>query len=417
MTYRKRVVDEQLDASLASSGAVAIEGAKACGKTETALQRAASTVMLDIDEQAYLAAQVNPSLLLDGPGPRLIDEWQLVPDIWNHVRREVDRRQAKGQFILTGSATPIDDPKRHTGAGRFSILRMRPMSMYEAGHGTGDISLGCLLDGEPARSGNVALDIPDLAEIIATGGWPAHQGLPIAAATRAARDYLTNIRDVDIARVDTNRRDRTRIAALMASVARNVSTVVSHRALAADTGANGDPMDRRTVDAYLTVLERLMVIEDQPAWQPHLRSKSRLRQGPKRHYVDPSLAVAALRGSAARLTKDLNFLGLLFESLVIRDLRIYAGPLDGHVAHYRDSDGLEVDAVVHLDDGRWGAFEVKLGGTALIDAGAASLLKFRDRIDTAKSGAPATLGVVVASGYGYRRDDGIDVIPVGALKP
>lgn len=416
MAYVPRVADAELATRLRTAGAVLIEGAKACGKTATALQVAASAVQLDVDEGARRAAAVSPELLLTGQVPRLIDEWQLAPQVWNHVRREVDARQARGQFILTGSATPVDDPLRHTGAGRFSVLRMRPMSLFEAGWSTGDISLAGVFDREEPAATETGMTVPRLAELVTIGGWPAHRDLRVSDAARAARDYLRQIRDVDIPRVDSNRRDPSRVAALMASLARNVGAEVSMRALAADAGAEGVPMDRRTVDAYLGVLARLMVIEDQPAWATHLRSKAKLRKAPKRHYVDPSLAVAALAAGPEHLLRDLNLLGLLFESLVVRDLRVYCGPLDGTVEHYRDSNGVEVDAIVVLGDGRWGAFEIKLGD-GLVDEGAATLHRFVASVDTARCGDPAVLGVITGTGYGYRRPDGISVIPVSALGP
>lgn len=416
MSYVPRVVDSELLERLASAGAVLVEGPKACGKTETALRVAGSVVRLDVDESARLAARAAPELLLDGEVPRLIDEWQVVPETWNLVRREVDARQSTGQFILTGSATPVDDPLRHTGAGRFSILRMRPMSLFESGHSTATISLRGLFDDATPKAKDTGMTVERLAELITVGGWPAHQGLSVGNAARAARDYMKQIRDVDIPRIDSNRRDRTRVTGLMGSLARNVSTEVSMRSLAADAGVDGTPMDRRTVDAYLGVLERLMVIEDQPAWATHLRSKARLRKAPKRHYVDPSLAVAALGAGPNLLLRDLNLLGLLFESLVIRDLRVHAAPLDGTVMHYRDSNDIEVDAIVALGDGRWGAFEVKLGA-GLVDDGVAALQRFTDSIDTTRSGDPSVLGVITGTGFGYRRPDGICVVPIGALLP
>ncbi len=414
--YLSRVVDGELRERLSSSGAVLIEGPKACGKTETALQVAGSTVRLDVDESARIAAKTAPDLLLDGETPRLLDEWQVVPESWNLVRRAVDDRRQPGQFILTGSATPTGDPLRHTGAGRFSILRMRTMSLYESGHSDGGISLRGLFDGERPAVADTGMTVEALAALIAAGGWPATIGLTTESAVRSARDYLQHIREVDIARVDSSRRDLNRVAALMRSLARNVSTEVSMRALAADAGTDGTPMDRRTVLEYLEILARLMVIEDQPAWATHLRSKAILRKAPKRHYSDPSLAVAAMGAGVPGLLRDLNLLGLLFESLVVRDLRVYSSPSDGRVLHYRDSSGTEVDAIVVLSDGRWGAFEIKLGA-GLVDDGARGLHRFMKSVDTSKSGEPSVLGVITGTGLGYRREDGIAVIPVAALAP
>jgi predicted AAA+ superfamily ATPase len=377
---------------------------------------ASSTVLLDVDENARRAAAVDPTLVLEGAAPRLIDEWQVEPSLWNHVRRAVDERTEPGQFILTGSSVPADDVDRHTGAGRFSFLRMRPMSMFESGHTNGAVSLARLFAGEPARSADPGLSVHDLADRITVGGWPAQIDRGIAQSGRAARDYLEQISQVDLSKVSETHRDPNRVQRLLRSLARNTATEVAVTALAADAGGGDGPLDRHTVAAYLDALDRLMVIEDQPAWSPHLRSRATLRESPKRHFVDPSLAVAALGASPARLLDDLNFLGLLFESLVVRDLRVLAQPLDGAVFHYRDQYGLEVDAIVQLIDGRWAAFEIKLG-PGLVDDGAASLLKFRDRVDTARSGEPSVLGVIVGTGLGYVRADGVAVVPVGALAP
>jgi predicted AAA+ superfamily ATPase len=415
MAYRQRVVDSELAGRLGATGAVAIEGPRACGKTATARQVAASEVLLDVDTSARQAAAVDPALVLDGATPRLIDEWQLEPEIWNHVRRAVDDRRRSGQFILTGSALPTDDITRHTGAGRITRLRMRPMALFEAGRGNGEVSLTGLLAGESVRSGDPGLTVVDLAGEIARGGWPGFRGLAPERALRAVRGYLDEIRRVDVGRVEDRRRDPSRVGRLLVSLARNVATHAAVTTLAEDTGGADGPMKSETAREYLDVLERLMIVEDQPAWAPHMRSRYALRSAPKRHFVDPSLAVAALRATPARLLRDINLLGLLFESLVVRDLRVYAQAADARVLQYRDSDGLEVDAIVEAADGRWAAFEVKLG-SARIDEGAANLSKFVRRIDTRKCGSPAALGVIVGSGYGYVREDGVAVIPIGALR-
>lgn len=414
MTYTPRFVDDELRRRLDAAGAVVIEGPKACGKTETAKRQASSVVLLDIDAQALAAARVDPTLVLNGAVPRLLDEWQTEPAIWNHVRRAVDERQAPGQFILTGSSVPSDDVDRHTGAGRFSFLRMRPMSLAESGHTNGQVSFGDLFDGAPARAADPGMTVARLTELITVGGWPAQQGAPIRAASQAAIDYLQQICAVDVGRVAGPRRDPSKVEALVRSLARNVATEVTITTLAADAGGADGDLSRITVSEYLSALDRLMVIEDQPAWAPHLRSTRQLRSSPKRHFVDPSLAVAALRVGSERLLQDLNFFGFLFESLVVRDLRVLSQPLGGTVLHYRDNKGLEVDAVVELADGRWAAFEIKLG-PASIDQGAQSLLKFRDIVDVDRRGQPAVLGVITGTGYGYVRDDGVAVIPIGTL--
>jgi predicted AAA+ superfamily ATPase len=417
MNYRPRIADLELADRLEAAGAVVVEGPKACGKTATARQAAASEVLLDVDESARAAATVNPSLILDGPAPRLIDEWQIEPGIWNHVRRTVDDRNRVGQFILAGSAVPAEDATRHSGAGRFSRLRMRPMSLFESGTGTGTVSLAGMLEGEPTETPDPGLAIGDLVEEIERGGWPGLRDQPISRAQQRVRDYLDEIRRTDINTVDGVRRDPERVGRLLRSLARNVATHVAASTLSADTAGPDGPLKQHTVADYLTALERLFVVENQPAWAPHLRSRYALRRAAKRHFVDPSLAVAALRAGPAALLRDLNLLGLLFESLVVRDLRVYAQAVDGRVLQYRDSDGLEVDAIVETGDGRWIAFEVKLGGAAAIEEAAASLTTFAKRVDTAKCGDPAALAIVVAEGYGYVREDGIQVIPIGALGP
>ncbi len=414
--YQPRIVDQELVARLGAVGAVVIEGPRACGKTATARQIAASEVLLDVDGNARQAIAVDPALVLDGPTPRLIDEWQIEPAIWNHIRRAIDERSDRGQFILTGSAVPPDDITRHTGAGRITRLRMRPMSLFETGRSTGRVSLAELLEGTVSASADPGLTVTDLAEEIALGGWPGLRGRSVAERLLAVRDYLDEIARVDIGRVEATHRDPNRVARLLASLARNVATHAAATTLAKDTGGAEGPLKDDTVREYLGVLERLMVVEDQPAWAPHLRSSYRLRTAPKRHFVDPSLAVAALRATPDRLLGDLNLLGFMFESLVVRDLRVYAQAVDAQVSQYRDSGGLEVDAIVETGDGRWMAFEVKLGHGQIDDA-AASLTRFAERIDTARCGRPALLGVIVATGYGYRRKDGVAVIPIGALGP
>ncbi len=418
MTYKRRVVDSELTERLSSAGAVVIEGPKACGKTETARQLARSEVLFDIDERARQAAALTPERVLKGETPRLIDEWQHVPEIWNHIRREVDHRRAPGQFILTGSSLPAEDALRHSGAGRVSRLLMRPMSLFETEHATGEVSMTELLDGRIQGADDPGIEIVDIADLLAVGGWPGHLSMNVKGAVRSTRDYVNEIIRTDIVSVDGVRRDPQKLNRLMASLARNVATEASNNTLAADTGGADGSLHRDTVRDYLTALERLMVVEDQPAWSPHLRSRTRMRQAAKRHFVDPSLAVAALHGRPERLLDDLNFMGLLFESLVIRDLRVYTQALDAEVLHYRDETGLEVDAIVQVGDGRWAALEIKLGsGPSVVDAAAKNLLAFAGKVDTDRCGSPAVLAVITGSGYGFQRDDGIGVIPVGALGP
>lgn len=418
MIYVDRVTDGELEQLLRTSGAVVVEGPKACGKTATARRHAASEVLLDVDAAARRAAELDPSLVLDGATPRLIDEWQVVPGVWNHTRRRVDDRALPGQFILTGSASPADDVTRHSGAGRIARLRMRPMSLHETGHANGDVSIRAALEGGLAvRSADPGLALTDVAECVCTGGWPALLQASLETALRWNRDYVEEIRRTDIRQVDGVARDPERVGRVLRSLARNVATEATTTTIAADAGGADGPLKDDTVRDYVTALERLMVIEHQPAWSPQLRSRSQLRRSPKRHLVDPSLAAAALRATPARLLADLSTLGLLFESLVVRDLRVYAQPADAVVTHYRDNTGLEIDAIVDTGDGRWLGFEVKLGGDDAIDAAASALLRFADRVDNAHAGEPALLAVIVATGYGYVRDDGIAVIPIGALGP
>ena len=415
-TYRSRVVDAELADLLDASGAVLVEGARAVGKTATAMQASASQVFFDIDLNAQRMTSIDAAAVLTGDVPRLLDEWQLAPDIWNHVRRSVDERSESGQFILTGSAVPADDVTRHTGAGRFTRLRMRPMSLFETGHSTGSISLRGLLDGEPQQGRTAPLPIAELAERVAIGGWPAHIGRVAAPALRVNRGYLDDIRRTDITRLDGKSRDPVRVGRLLQSLARNVGTPVSMARLAADVGGD-TAMKADTVAEYLDALERLMVVEHQPAWRPHLRSRASLRSTPVRHFVDPSLAVAALGASPAALVANLEFFGFLFESMVIRDLRVYAQASDAEVFHYREKDGLDVDAVVTTADSRWAAFEIKLGDRWVAD-GMKNLRRLAKRMENSDHGPPAALAVILPSGYGHVGGAAdVGVIPVCALGP
>lgn len=414
--YQPRIVDAVLAARLRSSGAVVIEGPKACGKTATARQAAASEVLLDVDQEARDAVAINPQLVLDGPTPRLIDEWQVEPAIWNQVRRAVDDRREPGQFILAGSATPADDITRHSGAGRFSRLRLRTMSLAESGRSNGTMSLAGMLAGEGTEATEPGLSLPDLAEEIARGGWPGLRRVSSEEAQQQVRDYLEEICRTDVPNVDDSWRDPERVRRLIRSLARNVATHASLTTLVKDTAGSDGQIKDETARRYLAALTRLFIVEDQPAWEPHLRSKYVLRKAPKRHFVDPSLAVAALDAVPDALLRDLKLLGFLFESLVIRDLRVYAQPLRGRVSQYRDSSGLEVDAIVETGSS-WAAFEVKLGGTKAIDAAATNLLRFAKQIDADRAGEPAALAVITAGGYGYVREDGVHVVPIGALGP
>jgi hypothetical protein len=416
MPYRARVVDAELAVSLASAGAVLVEGPKACGKTETARRAARSEVLLDVDRRARQAAAMDPSLVLDGDTPRLIDEWQREPAIWDHVRRAVDDRGATGQFILTGSAVPPDEETRHIGAMRIIRLRMRPMALSESGHSTGAVSLAAVLRGEPVRATDPGLTVRQLADLVSAGGWPGNLGLAVPQAQRRLRGYISEIARADVQRVDGVRRDPQVVTRLLRSLARNLATPAPIRLLRADVNGTDGNLKEETVSSYLDALARLMITEDLPAWSPGLRSRTRLRAASVRHFVDPSLAVAAVRATPARLLADLNWFGFLFENLVVRDLRVYAQALEAQIYHYRDESGLEADAIIEMPDGQWAAFEVKLG-LGEVDAAAEHLLKLKDRVDTHATGEPLALAVITGTGYGYVRDDGVAVIPIGALCP
>jgi predicted AAA+ superfamily ATPase len=417
VAYRPRVVDKLLADRLESAGAVLIEGPKACGKTLTAEQQAASRVYLDTDEQARSALTVDPTLVLSGAPPQLIDEWQLdATRVWNHVRTEVDRRQGTGLYILTGSATPPEDARRHSGAGRFARLTMRPMSLFESGDSSGEMSVRALLDGHRPTAQATEVTVPRYAELIVRGGWPLNLTRSLAAAARTNIDYVTTIAEVDLPTIDAARRHPRLALRVLRALARNIGMDYVVTRLAQEASTDDSDIARSTVYDYLAPLERLMVLDPLEAWSSHLRSRARLRTSPRVQFCDPSVAVAALRAGSDQLLADLNFFGLLFESLVVRDLRVFAELVDGTVQHYRDSDDLEIDAIVTAGDGRWAAFEMKLGEDH-IDAAAAQLLAFARKVDTTKVGEPSALAVVTATGYGYTRPDGVVVIPAATLGP
>ena len=414
MKYFKRFADAALVERLQSAGAVLIEGAKGCGKTETATRIAGSVARFDADEQIRVRMEIDPGSVLIGETPRLLDEWQEYPQVWNYVRRAVDENRQKGQFILTGSATPDDQVKRHAGVGRFSVLKMRPMSLFEKGWSSGEVSLAALMDGETPASEPVIFDLGELAERITLGGWPGLLGSSAAAGLRFVSDYISLLAEVDLSRVSKKRRDPYKVIRLLQSLARNISTEATLTSLAKDMWGGGADLDIETVTDYLSALERLMVVDDLPAFNTHIRSADMLRKAPKRHFTDPSLAVGALGLSIDKLIDDLNYLGLLFESLAIRDMRIYADYNGGKLFHYRDSRGLEIDAVAEYPDGTWGAFEIKLGMGAA-DEAAKSLLNFAAKIDSSKTKAPGSLTVITGNGFAYRRLDGVNVVPLATL--
>jgi hypothetical protein len=417
MLYRSRVIDRLIEGRLASSGAVLIEGPKACGKTFTAEQHSNSAVFLDLDPDAMQAIATDPSLALHGAPPQLIDEWQLAATtVWNYVRNEVNRRGDRGQFILTGSAVPSDDALRHTGAGRIARLRMRPMSLFESDDSSGHMSLAALMSGERPSSKVNAFTVSDLAGVIVRGGWPLSLSLSPVQSSRAMKDYLRNIVDVDLSSLDGVQRDPRLATRLLRALARN--TAQDHkvaRLVKEAHGSEGEIPARTTAMDYLGAFERLLILELQPAWSTHLRSRAQLRNAARTHFVDPSLAASALGAGADSLLRDLNTLGFLFESLAVRDTRIYAEPIDGEVFHYRDSNGAEVDIIVQTATS-WGAFEVKLGSRDL-DLAASNLLRFAQTVDTERVGLPAVLAVITVAEYAYTRKDGVVVIPINSFGP
>lgn len=420
--YLRRVADDEIVAALESAPVVVIEGAKACGKTWTARHHARSEASFEQDEQARAQARLLPRQFLDGPEPRLIDEWQIVPEIWGSIRHLSDEERRNGRFILTGTARPVDDGIRHSGAGRIMRIRLRPMSLHESGVSTGEVSLGSLLGGAPCVADRPDIGVPDIAAELCRGGWPEHLGLAAVPAQRRLRAYLNEIASVDVSQfADTaKRRDSQKVARLLASISRNTASTASIARLASDTAgaAEGIPaLDQRTAAAYLDALTALFVTEDVPAWSASLRSRARLQKSPKRHFVDPSLAAAALRAGPDRLLGDLKTFGFLFESLVVRDLRVYAQAHEASVWHYRDSSGDEMDAIVDCGDGRWMAVEVKLGSMGAIDEAADTLNRVCAKVDQTHTGPPARKVVTTASGYGHDRPDGVSVLPLSALAP
>ena len=420
--YKKRIADELLKKKLKGKGAVLIQGPKWCGKTTTAEQISNSVLYMDNPEdkeQNISLADLQPSLLLTGATPRLIDEWQLAPKLWDAIRFEVDHRGEEGQFILTGSSVPANiDEVTHTGTGRFAWLTMRPMTLYESGESNGSISLLELFNNSTKLNGISELTLKDVAYLCCRGGWPRSIFMDKETALEQAYDYYNAVVNSDISRVDNINRDPERAKNLMRSYARNIGSQVSNETIKDDM-INNDlfSLDVDTILSYINALKKLFVIEESPAWNPNLRSKTAIRTSKTRYFVDPSIAVAALGIGSNDLINDLNTFGLIFESLCIRDLRVYAESINGSVYHYRDASGLECDAVVHLRSGVYGLIEIKLGGDNLINEGVENLIKMKNKIDTEKMNNPAFLMVLTATGkYAYQREDGVYIVPIGCLK-
>ncbi|MDR2570499.1 MAG: DUF4143 domain-containing protein [Oscillospiraceae bacterium] len=404
---------------LEASGAVLVEGPKWCGKTRTSLEASKSHLfMQDPDKKAsYLkAADTKPSLLLKGETPRLLDEWQTAPVLWDAVRHAVDMKGKAGQFILTGSAVPRDNIIAHSGTGRISRFIMRPMSLFESEESNGSISLKSLFDGNINIEAISELTIERIAFAIVRGGWPASIGESEKIALRHAIDYVEAIINEDVNHVDGIEKNPARVRVLLRSLARNISTPATIKTICDDIAAgNGEGISDKTVSQYLNALNRIFVTEDMPAWNPSLRSKAAIRSSFKRQFVDPSIATAVMRITSEGLFDDFNYFGLLFESLCARDLRVYAEAIDGQVFHYRDSSGLESDAVIALNDGRWAAVEVKMGAKEIEEA-AKHLIELKNKVNTDKMREPSFLIILTGTEFAYKRDDGVLIVPIGCLR-
>lgn len=422
MEYKHRIADGILEKKLRSKGAVLIEGPKWCGKTTTAEQQARSILYMDNPasfESNLQMAEIDPGILLEGDTPRLVDEWQLAPKLWDTMRFEVDHRHQVGQFILTGSAVPSDEESmKHSGTGRFSWLTMRPMSLYESGESNGKVSLSHLFESRENIVATNSLRIDDIAFLICRGGWPFACSLQGDAALAQAFDYVDAVIKKDVSRVDGTNRNITTTRLLMRSYARNQGSQATIGTIVADMMTNDEnEIGVKTAGSYLDALRKIFVIEDSEAWNPNLRSKTAIRTANTRYFIDPSIGTAVLGLGPKDLINDLNTMGLFFETLCVRDLRIFADDLDGQVFHYRDKSGLECDAVIHLRNGRYGLVEIKLGGDRLINEGASNLLALVDKINTDKMKEPSFLMVLTGTGdFAYRRKDGVYVVPIGCLK-
>ena len=420
--YKHRIADRILERKVLGKGAVLIEGPKWCGKTTTAKQLSKS--ILDLGDSSVLMQssqliEISPKALLEGKTPRLIDEWQALPTIWDCIRSEVDRRGEPSQFILTGSSVlPEAEETIHSGTGRFAYIKMRTMSLYESGESTGSISLSDLFEGKSFEVLQNEMDIDELAYLICRGGWPWATLIPKEVALDQAFDYVDSVVQKDIQRVDKIKRSPDRARLLLRSYARNISQQISYATIRKDMLANdASTLDEDTVADYVKALKKLFVIENLAAWNPNIRSKAAIRTSDTRHFVDPSIGTAALRLGPKDLINDLQSFGLFFEDLVVRDLRVYAEALDGELYHYRDSSGLECDTVLHRRNGSYALLEVKIGGENRINEGAANLLALAKNIDTNKMSAPSFMAVIIGVGkYAYQRKDGVYVIPIGCLK-
>lgn len=420
--YKDRIVDKLLNKKLLGKGAILIEGPKWCGKTTTAEQQSKSKIYISDPEkqkQYFMMADLSPKRLLQGDTPRLIDEWQLIPKIWDAIRYEVDHRAEFGQFILTGSAVPLSTQEiNHTGTGRFAWILMRPMSLYESQESSGEVSISDLFNHPDDIFGINKLTLEKVAFIACRGGWPRSLELEDEIALEQAYDYYDAVVRSDISRVDGISRNPERVQRLMRSLARNQGTQASLELLCEDMKINDIALaDTDTISSYIQALKKIFVVEDMIAWNPNLRSKTAIRTSDTRYFIDPSIAIAALGLGPNDLIQDLNTFGFIFETMCVRDLRVYAAAIDGKVYHYRDKSGLECDAVIHLRNGKYGLIEIKLGGDVLIEEGAKNLKELESKIDTNKMNKPSFMMILTATGdYAYRRPDDVYVVPIGCLK-
>ncbi len=419
--YLPRLVDKQVALNLRAFGAICIEGAKWCGKTWTSRHHSKSAIYLGDPSENFQNKELMklaPKIALDGEVPRLIDEWQELPSVWDMVRHEVDKRGRKGQFILTGSSTPVQKGILHSGAGRISTIRMRPMSLFESKDSSGQVSLQSIFDGTFEATASPKTDLQTLIELTIRGGWPGSLGLSYEEYSIIPKEYISSIVNHDIYRLEGINRDSKKMHRLLKSLARNESTTASISTLREDSKEyQDDTLDNDTISTYLTLFERLFLIDNQKAFSSNIRSATRIKQSDKRHFVDPTLAIALLEASYDDLLNDLNTFGFMFEALCERDLRIYAESLGGGLYHYQDYKNREIDAVVQLEDGRWGAFEIKLGADA-IDNAAKSLIKIREELKAEGARIPDVLVVICGlSSFAYRREDGVYVVPITVLGP
>lgn len=420
--YKERIIDKKIVKKLKGKGAILIEGPKWCGKTTSSEQIAKSILyMADPSEkkQNLVLADINPKLLLEGKVPRLIDEWQIAPKLWDAVRFEVDHRNKEGQFILTGSSTPVNmDEVFHSGTGRFSFITMRPMSLYESGESSGEVSLKSLFENKDNISGINKLNLQDIAFLSCRGGWPRATIMEKDIALEQAFDYYDGIIRSDISKIDNINKNPERVKKLMKSYARNQGSQASNELIRLDMISNDtSTLDTDTVYSYINALKKLFVIEEAPAWNPNLRSKTAIRTSSTRYFIDPSIATASLGLGPNDLINDIKTFGFIFETLCIRDLRVYADSLDGTVYHYRDATDLECDAVIHLRNGKYGLVEIKLGGDTLISEGVKTLKTLENKINTTKMKKPSFKMILVATDkYAYQREDGIYIVPIGCLK-